>query len=214
MHRGIVLATALAAAVAAAAPPPDSGRVIKLPPPKRDGGKPLMEALRDRQTRREFSEKGLTPEQLSNLLWAAFGINRPDSGRRTAPSAVNWQEIAIYVARASGVWLYDAKAHALRRVLAEDLRAAAGKQHFVGTAPVVLIYVADRSRMGSAAEADKDFYSATDTGFISENVYLFCASENLATVVVGSLDRAALAERMGLRPEQRVILTQPVGFPP
>ena len=186
---------------------------VQLPKPQKDGGKPLMQVLKDRKSSRSFSSKKLPMQVLSDLLWAAFGVNRPDSGKRTAPSAVNWQEIDIYVALAQGLYLYDAGAHILKPVLAEDIRAAAGRQKFTQVTPVDLIYVADRSRMGKATEDQKDFYSATDTGFISQNVYLFCASEGLATVVLGLVDKPALAKKMGLKADQRVILTQPVGYP-
>jgi SagB-type dehydrogenase family enzyme len=186
---------------------------LPLVKPDTEGGRPLMQALKARQSQRAISAKKLTPQTLSNLLWAACGVNRADSGRRTAPSAVNWQEVDVYVALAQGLYLYDAKAHALTPVLAADIRAGAGRQGLAGEAPVDLIYVADRSRMGKAEEADKDFYSATDTGYISQNVYLFCASEGLATVVLGMVDRPALAKKMGLRPDQKIMLTQPVGYP-
>jgi nitroreductase len=126
---------------------------------------------------------------------------------------VNWQEIDVYVALPEGLYVYDARAHQLKPVLAGDIRGSSGVQPFMGEAAVDLIYVADRARMGTGSEADKDFYSATDTGFISQNVYLFCASEGLATVVVGMVDRPALAKKMGLRPDQRIMLAQPVGFP-
>ena len=147
------------------------------------------------------------------MLWAAFGINRQDSEKRTAPSALNWQEIDLYVATADGLYLYEAKNHTLEPVLAEDIRAMTGRQSFVRAAPVNLIYVADFSRMGKATDKDKVFYSAADTGFISQNVYLYCASEGLATVVRGSIDRPALAKVMKLRPDQRIILAQSVGYP-
>lgn len=191
----------------------DEANSIQLPQPQTEGGKPLMEALRDRKTSREFSERKLPDQVLSNLLWAANGVNRPDSGMRTAPSARNWQEIDVYVAMAEGLYLYDARAHALQPVLARDLRELTGTQPFVKDAPINLVYVADYTRMGAASEEHKDFYSATDTGFISQNVYLFCASEGLATVVRGLVDRPVLAAAMKLRPEQRIILAQTIGYP-
>jgi len=186
---------------------------VKLPPPRTGGGVPLMQALKARSTQRRFSPKPLPDQVLADLLWAAFGVNRPDSGKRTAPSAVNWQEIDVYVALPGGLFRYDAPSHSLQPVLAEDIRALTGMQDFTQQAPVNLIYVADRSRMGRADEEQKDFYSAADTGFISQNVYLFCASEGLATVVLGMVDKPALEKKMGLKPEQKVILTQPVGYP-
>jgi SagB-type dehydrogenase family enzyme len=186
---------------------------IQLPEPNTDGGRPLMQVLGDRRTSRSFSSEELPLQTLSDLLWAAFGINRPESGKRTAPSAVNWQEIDIYVATAGGLYLYDATENMLQPVLAEDIRSLTGLQSFVKDAPVNLIFVADYSRMGKANEEDKSFYSAADTGFISQNVYLYCASEGLATVVRGRIDRPALAEKMDLRLDQKIILAQTVGYP-
>ena len=153
---------------------------VVLPKPQTDGGKPLMQVLKERKSGRDFSPEKLPPQMLSNLLWAAWGVNRPD-GRRTAPSASNRQEIDIYVATAEGLYLYNAKDHQLEPVLKEDIRAATGRQPFVGQAPLNLIYVADQAKMGRADDA----MAYADTGFISQNVYLFCASEGLATVVRG-----------------------------
>ncbi len=186
---------------------------ITLPKPKMVGGKPLMEALGARQTVRDYSEKELPAQLLSDMLWAAFGINRPETGKRTAPSAMNWQEIDIYVATAEGLYLYDAKAHKLDLVLEGDIRSATGQQPFVGVAPVNLVYVADYSKMGSTPEEVKDFYAAGDTGFIGQNVYLFCASEGLGTVIRGLVDREALSKKMGLRKEQKIVFAQTVGYP-
>ncbi|MBN2539759.1 MAG: SagB/ThcOx family dehydrogenase [Deltaproteobacteria bacterium] len=188
-------------------------KAIQLFEPQLDGGRPLMQVLKDRRSSRAFSPEKLPKQVLSNLLWAAFGINRPDSGKRTAPSAMNSQEIDIYVATADGLYLYDAKAHALKPILAEDIRALAGHQSFVKDAPVNLVYVADFSRMEKAKDEDKVLYSAAGTGFISQNVYLYCASEGLATVVRAYVDRPELAKVMGLRPDQRIILAQTVGYP-
>jgi SagB-type dehydrogenase family enzyme len=188
-------------------------QTIVLPAPQTEGGKPLMQALKLRQTTREFSNQKLPLDVLSNLLWAAWGINRPDSGKRTAPSASNHEEIDIYVATADGLYLYEAKGHRLQQVLTADIRAKTGTQSFVRTVPVDLVYVADFAKMGSESLEDKVFYSACDTGFIGQNVYLFSASEGLATVVRGSIDRSSLAKAMKLRPEQRVTLAQSIGYP-
>jgi len=188
-------------------------KAIQLLKPQIDSGRPLMQVLKDRKSSRAFSTKKLPMQALSNILWAAFGVNRPDSGKRTAPSAVNWQEVDIYVATGDGLYLYDAKIHTLKPVLAEDIRAMTGRQPFVQEAPVNLIYVADFSRMGKATADQKVFYSAADTGFISQNVYLYCASEGFATVVRGLIDRPALGKVMRLRPNQKVILAQSVGYP-
>jgi nitroreductase len=183
---------------------------ISLPQPQTDGGRPLMQVLKERKTTRDFAADKLSPQVLSNLLWAAFGVNRPD-GRRTAPSAMNRQEMDIYVATSDGLFVYNAQANRLDPVLAQDVRAATGTQSFAATAPLDLVYVADLAKTGS--EPDADLYTAADAGFIAQNVYLFCASEGLATVVRGSVDRAALAKAMKLRSDQKIILAQTVGYP-
>jgi nitroreductase len=184
----------------------------KLPDPDKEGGRPLMAVLADRRTQRSYADRPLPPEVLSNLLWAACGVNRPD-GKRTAPTAVNWQEIDVYVATAEGLFLYNAQEHSLELILSEDIRALTGRQPFCADAPVNLVYVADYARMGRASVGDKGFYAATDTGFVSQNVYLYCASEGLATVVRGLVDRQALGAKMGLRPDQHITLCQTIGYP-
>jgi SagB-type dehydrogenase family enzyme len=191
----------------------EDAQLIKLLSPQVSGGKPLMEALKDRKTSRSFDSRDLPLQVLSDLLWAADGINRQESAHRTAPSAMNMQEIDIYVAKKDGLYLYDAQSNTLAPVVPGDLRVLTGKQEFVKDAPVNLIYVADFSRMDKAQGDDKVFYSATDTGFISQNVYLFCASTGLATVVRGWVDKPALAQAMKLRPGQKIILAQTVGYP-
>ena len=190
-------------------------RVIKLPEPQTDGGRPLMQVLKARQTSREFGPETKLPLQvLSNLLWAADGVNRPD-GKRTAPSAVNWQNIDIYVAMADGLYLYDAPQNALKLLLAEDVRAATGQQNFVKTVPLDLVYVADYSKAKTpkGENPNAEVWSAAGAGFISQNVYLYCASEGLATVVRGMFDKDALGKVLNLRPDQKIILTQSVGYP-
>jgi SagB-type dehydrogenase family enzyme len=186
---------------------------IELLKPDTIGGKPLMQVLKDRHSSREFSTDTLSLPVLSNLLWAACGINRAESGKRTAPSAVNWQEVDVYVAMANGLFRYDPAGHKLLPVLGEDIREKTGAQPFVKEAPINLVYVADFAKIDRGTDTEKDWYSAADAAFISENVYLFCASEGLATVVRGSVDRKALAATMKLRPDQRVVLAQTVGYP-
>ena len=213
---GLVIATILAAVVACTLALADKNEDVSraLPAPRTEGGMPLMEALKARRTQRAFDTRMLSDQVLADLLWAAFGINREDSGKRTAPSAVNWQEIDIYVATAEGLFLYDAKANTLHLTLAEDIRAQTDRQPFVAVAPVTLIYVADYSKMGRrASEQNKTFYSACDTGFIGQNAYLFCASEGLSTVVRGLVDRDPLKLIMGLRTDQHIMFCQTVGFP-
>ena len=187
---------------------------IKLMPPQTDGGKPLMQVLKERQSMRSFSPRELPPQILSDLLWSACGINRPESGLRTAPTARNLQQIDVYVVMANGAYLYDFKANMLTPVVSGDLRAATGKQDFVKDAPINLVFVADMARMTGMSQADMDLYAATDTGNVSQNVYLYCASAGLSTVVRGWIDREAMAKALKLRRDQKVILAQTVGYPP
>lgn len=186
---------------------------LKLPAPDMSGGKPLMQALHERHSSREFSHQKLPLYLISNLLWAAFGINRPASGGRTAPSAHDWEEFDVYVATEDALFLYEAGSHSLKFILAGDIRASTGIQDYVGEAPLDLVYVADLSRMATATREEKAFYSGPDAGFIAENVYLFCASEGLATVARGLVDRVALAQIMKLGPDQTIVLAQSVGYP-
>ncbi len=185
--------------------------IIQLPDPKKDGGKPLMAALNARMSTKTFNGEKLPMQTLSNLLWAAFGINRPD-GRRTAPSAKNWQETEIYVATADGVYLWEAKKNTLETILTKDIRAITGNQEYVKDASVVLIYVSDYVKV-NAGEMDKQILVGADTGMIAENVYLFCASEGLATVVRAAIDRDPLAKELKLKPDQKIIMDQCVGYP-
>lgn len=184
-----------------------------LPPPQMEGGTPLLTALSKRKSLRAFDNKALSPETLSNLLWAGFGINRKDKGDRTAPSWRGSKSIDIYVATPDALWLYDPAKHALSHIMDGDLRAQTGRQPFPATAPLVLIYVADRARMSEASEQDQYLYAHADAGFVSQNVYLFAASEDLATVVLGNVEKPELAEAMKLRSNQILTFTQPVGFP-
>lgn len=187
--------------------------LVALPKPATEGGKPLMEALKNRQSSREFGQKKLPEQVLSNLLWAAFGVNRADSGKRTAPSANDRRPIDIYVATGDGLWLFDAERHGLVLVHDGDIRVLTGKQGFVKDAAVNLIYVADWSKMGQLSEDDKRVTAGIDTGVIAQNVSLFCSSEGLATVVRGAVDKPPLAGAMKLRADQVIILAQSVGYP-
>ena len=188
-------------------------KTIQLSKPQIGSGNSLMQLLWKRMSSRQFSSEPLPTEVLSNLLWAGFGINRPD-GKRTAPSAMNRQDVDIYVILSDGLYLYDAKANQLRLVLAEDLRGLAGTQPYVKEAPVNLIYVSDYAKMGDKTPDEmKILLSGSHAGFISENVYLYCASEGLATVVRALIDIPALSKTMKLRPDQKIILAQSVGYP-
>jgi len=192
--------------------------VIKLPPPQTDGGKPLMQALKLRKsTRGDFGpDTKLSMQQISNLLWAADGVNRP-GGYRTAPSAVNWQNIDIYVTTAEGLYLYDALKHELKVLGDKDVRAVAGVQDFVKSAPLNLIYVADfekaRGFDGQGEIMDTaEVWSFAGAGAIAQNVYLYCASENLACILRAMIDADAITKTLKLRPKQKAILAQTVAW--
>jgi nitroreductase len=206
---GILASAALAAAptVAFAQEP----RALNLPPPRSEGGKPLMEALKLRRSTREYSDRPLPAQVLSDLLWAAFGINRP-SGDRTAPYWRHVMVIDIYLAMADGVWLYEPKTHALLPHAKDDIRGLTGLQDFVATAPLNLVYVAHGERMLDISSEDRRLYASVDSGFIGQNVYLFCASEGLATVFRGAVDYPKLAHALRLPEEQFVTFAQSAGY--
>jgi SagB-type dehydrogenase family enzyme len=197
-------------------------KVVKLPPPQTSGGKPLMQALKERQsTRGGFGpEEKLSMQTLSNLLWAADGVNRPAGNHRTAPSAVDWQNIDIYVLTADGVFLYDAVQHILKVIVDKDMRASAGLegsggmvQDFAKTAPVSLVYVANMAKTKAMKYGGEDvglWWSAVGVGAIAQNVYLFCASENLACIVRAMVDAAKLTQVFKLGPDQKVMLTSTI----
>jgi nitroreductase len=189
-------------------------QALDLPPPRSGAGKPLIEALRLRRSIREYSNRALSAQILSDLLWAAFGINRPASGDRTAPYWRHVMVVDIYAAMADGVWLYEPKAHKLLPHLGSDIRAQTGTQDFVAKAPLNLVYVAHGERMGDIAAEDRRLYASVDTGFIGQNVYLFCASEGLATVFRAAVDYGKLARTLELGAGQFVTFAQTVGYPP
>jgi SagB-type dehydrogenase family enzyme len=205
-----ILLTALLFAVPAALSAAD----IPLPPPDRHGGMPLMQALSVRRTARDFSDREVSLQTLSSLLWAANGINRPADGRRTAPTGYNVQDIDVYVMLPAGVYRYDAPAHALRLVNPGDHRSAAGRQPFACAARLNLFYVQDRARAMKAEEPDASRYAGLHAGAVMQNVYLFCAKEGLATVARAYLDYDACAAALKLSATQRVVLGQTVGYPP
>ena len=190
---------------------------ISLPAPDRKGGLPLMQALGQRQTTRSFTDDKLNQQQLSDMLWAAWGINRADQKKRTAPSAMNYQEIDLYVAMANGLYLYIPENHSLRMINEKDLRKATGTQSYVNNAALNIVYVADMGKAGKKEGVKIDdsdlFMSYSDAAFIAQNVYLYCASANLGCVVRGSIPKDKLALEMGLRSNQYIILAQTVGIP-
>jgi len=190
----------------------DSAPAIALPAPERHGGVPLMEALAQRHSTREFSPEPLSLPLLSGLLWAAYGVNRKDGGR-TAPSALNAQEIDVFVALPSGAYRYDAAAHELRLVATSDLRRVTGYQDFVDEAPMDVVYVADHARMHLVPVGQRESYASVAAGAIAQNVYLFAAGNGLATVLRAWIDRTAIADALGLTHDRQVLLSQTVGYP-
>ena len=191
--------------------PADS--IIKLLEPDKTLDVSLMQALSDRASQREFADKQLSLEDLSSLLWAANGVNRED-GKRTAPSAVNAQDIDIYVCMASGAYLYDAKQSQLSRITTEDLRTAVcGKQPM--EAPVFLVMIADISRYPEGLASQRQLvesFAAMDAGYVSGNIGLYCAAAKLATVPRASMDKEALTKALNLKDTQILILNNPVGY--
>jgi len=184
---------------------------IELPPPQKDGGKPLMQVLNSRHSVRSFTDSVLTDQQISNLLWAAFGVNR-EGNKRTAPSSMNQQEIDIYVFTARGVFLYDAPRHRLQVILDKDLRPLTGVQDFVIWAAVNLVYIADHTKSTSQDEIERSKTSHVNTGFIAQNVYLYCASEGLGCIVRGMVNRDELKKQLELEPTREIIVAQTVGY--
>jgi nitroreductase len=188
---------------------------IKLPNPDKKGGKPLMQTISDRQSVRSFTKDPLSLQQLSDLLWAAWGINRADQKMRTAPSARNTQEMDVYVSLPEGLYLYDAFSNILKQVHNRDIRKYTGSQDFVADAPINLIYVADMGKLGKKeGEEIKDsdlLWIYANAGFMAENVYLFCSSANLSCVIRAMINPKVLGPEMGLKSNQRIILSQTVG---
>jgi len=185
---------------------------IQLPAPEKRGGMPLLEALAQRHSAREFARTELPLQVLSNLLWAAFGVNR-SNGHRTAPTALNCQEIDVYAALPSGAYLYDASANVLKLAAASDLRRVTGYQDFVDEAPLDLVYVANHGRMKMVPVRQRESYASVAAGAISQNVYLFAASAGLSTVIRAWIDREAIANALGLSHDQQALLSQTVGYP-
>ena len=188
------------------------GTGIELPAPHRSGGMPLMQAFNERQSLREFAPTALAVPTLSDLLWAAAGINRESVGGRTAPSAMNSHEIDLYVALPAGLYLYEPQRHALELRAESDVRRVTGYQDFVDDAALDLIYVANLARMKLVPVAHRESYAASAAGAMAQNVYLFCASAGLATVIRAWIDRGILAQAMQLGTDQTILLSQTVGF--
>jgi SagB-type dehydrogenase family enzyme len=186
---------------------------VVLPPPAMPAQATLEQALKKRRSTRSFlAEETLSLQTLATLLWAAFGMNRPGSGGRTAPSAHNWREIEVFAVLGEGAYRYDPRGHRLLLVKGQDLRRFTGTQDFVATAPLNLVYVADFTRMTDVRNDERGFLAGADAGCIAQNVYLHCAASGLATVVRGLIDRRLLAQALGLSTTQRIALAQSVGY--
>lgn len=183
---------------------------IELPKPTIKGGMPLYDALYNRHTTRTFSDKELTLQQVSDLLWCANGVNRED-GKRTAPSARNAQEIEIYVFSSGGIFLYIPEKNILERISKEDRREEmSGQSKMIMEAPITLLFFANYEKMDKFSEESREFYGATDAGFVSQNVYLYCAANKMSTVVMGAIERDPIRDMIGR--DGKAILAQPVGF--
>ena len=188
-------------------------KVIKLPEPNLNRTGTVMKALSERHSTREYASKALSLSDLSDLLWAANGVNRKDSGKRTAPSALNKQDVDIYVVLPEGSYLYDARNHQLNLVAEGDYRGAvAGGQSFVKAAPVSLVLVSDLSRFGDVKNARNSLMGAMDAGIVSQNISIFCSSANLATVPRASMDSAQLKKMLKLKDSQIPMMNHPVGY--
>lgn len=177
---------------------------IRLPAPHKKGGKPLMQVLNERKSTRDFQEKKLSDNLLSDLLWAANGFNRND--KRTAPTANNKQEVELYVVPESGIYFYNAEKQTLELKRKGDYRKNTGTQSFAANAPLNILLVCD---LGKASSKD---YSYAACGFVSQNIYLYCASAGLGTVVRASFDKKGLEELLQLPSNKEVLLAQTVGY--
>lgn len=186
--------------------------LIKLPKPNKDGGMPLMQAINERQSGRDFVDRDLTEQQLSDLLWAAYGINRPESGKHTIPTSRNRQDIEVYITTKDGVFFYNPEEHALIQISDQDQREKAGLQDFVKVASVNLIYVSDFDKLGDSSDDIKTMTAATHCGFIGQNVYLYCASEGLISVFRAMIDKNEAAKLLQLDGNKHVIYSQSVGY--
>jgi nitroreductase len=186
---------------------------IALPAPRADFGGSLAQALKMRRSQREFAPRPLPPLVLSELLWSAYGVNRPATQDRTAPSWRHARETEIYAAMAEGTWRYDPIAHRLLPHLAGDIRGQTGVQDLVAVAPLTLVYVSDATHMSGVSREEQHRVAAADIGFIGQNVYLYCASEGLSCVFRASLDVNRLAGTLKLAETQFISFAQTVGYP-
>ena len=188
-------------------------QVIKLGGPNKSRGSAVMKALSERHSERAYDAKDISLQDLSDLLWAANGVNRSD-GRRTAQSAMNRQEIDVYVIRKDGAYLYDAGNHALKPVAPGDYRkAVAGGQDFAASAPVCIVLVANLEKLGNASDENTRLLAAMDAGIVCQNINVFCSAAGLSTVPRASMDKNELKKALKLSDTQLLTLNNPVGYP-
>ncbi len=186
---------------------------IVLPQPQKDGGKPLMDCMAERKSNREYASKEISNQELSNLLWAANGINREKDGKNTAPTANNRQNMEVYVVLPGGVYFYDSKGNILKFIKSGNYMTNTGKQDFVEKASVNLIIVSDMGKLGDATPDNQLLYAGIHSGAIMQNIYLYCASRGLNTVTRRYFDEKEVTEVLGLPAGKRPILAQSVGYP-
>ncbi|HUU45856.1 MAG TPA: SagB/ThcOx family dehydrogenase [Acidobacteriota bacterium] len=210
----VSLLTVVALFLAAGAVYSQEADTIALPTASLASDKPFMQTVKDRKSSREYSDRELSLQDLANVLWCANGVNRPETGKRTSPSAMNKQDVDVYAVLKDGIYLYDATGHRLLPIVAGDYRKDAGTQAYVGTAPLNLIYVSDLARFDYTDDREQQaMMAAIDAGHCSENVYLYGAAANLAVVIRASIDKAKMAELLKLRDDQLIIIAQTVGHP-
>jgi SagB-type dehydrogenase family enzyme len=189
-------------------------QTVKLNAPNKSRGVAVMKALADRHSEREFDGRDISLQDISDLLWAANGVNRAD-GKRTAPSAMNRQEIDVYCVNKEGAYLYDAAAHTLKPVSKGDYRkAVVGGQKFDSLAPVWLVLVANLEKLGDPTLEQTRLVAAMDAGIVCQNINIFCSAAGLSTVPRATLDRDALKSALKLSDKQLLMLNNPVGYPP
>ncbi|MBQ3689506.1 MAG: nitroreductase family protein [Bacteroidales bacterium] len=186
--------------------------IVKLPEPDKNVSMTLYQALQQRKSVREYSGKEIDDMKLSQLLWAAVGINRPD-GHLTAPTAINAQDITVYVCRKDGAWLYVAKDNALKKVSSKDLRkAVAANQSFAADAPLCLVIVSDNEKFHGGSTNGPTISGAIDAGYVSQNIDLACEALGLATVPRASMEKETLKKELNLTDSQNPILNHPIGY--
>ena len=187
---------------------------IQLPTPDKSNSMTLMQALQQRQSGREFSTRAIDNQTLSQVLWAACGINRPESKKITAPSAINAQDIQVYVASKDGVYLYLPLVNKLQKVTDEDVRPlVAGRQASIGEAPIHLILVSDLSKFGNRQNDATITMATMDSGYVSENISLICTALGLVTVPRMMMDKEGLKKALQLTDHHELLLNNPIGWP-